>query len=117
MRQEGFWSDTHRPEDHLDPTWRGPDRSACLRFIRAGTRTHHYKGWAECRICGEKLGSSDLELPGGHYVCPAMFDHYLRKHRLKPSRRFIDVAVAWGQVHGCAEKKVGQHGLCGVQNS
>lgn len=104
VRQEGFWSDTYRPADHLDPTWRGPERAACLRFIRAGTRTHLSKGWAECRICGEKLGSSDLLLPGGHYVCPDRFDHYLRKHRLKPSSRFIKAAVAWADFRAAVKR-------------
>jgi len=105
MPTVGFWSDKLRPQDLVDPSWKGPERKVVLAFIKAGHSVHYYKGWADCRICGEKLGSCDLQLPLG-WVCPDMFDHYLIAHRVKPPRNLIKAAIRWSHLSPAQKAKL-----------
>lgn len=91
----GYWSVDKGPEDYVDKTWKGSQRRAVLAFIKAGVEVNHTKGWANCRLCGVPLGACDVLLPGGKYLCPKGFDHYIKSHNLKPDTKFIDVAVKW----------------------
>jgi 2'-5' RNA ligase len=75
-----FWSDDHRPQDfagHVSTV----GASVVKRVVEAlqNGQTHvSYKGWADCRICGDHLGSQDLYAEG--YIWPSKAEHYILKH-------------------------------------
>lgn len=48
-----------------------------------------YLGWAECRMpgCSKHIGSKDLS--DGVWVWPEGFAHYIREHRVRPDKEFI----------------------------
>lgn len=46
-----------------------------------------YRGWADCRICGEHLGSSDYS--DKKYTWPQGYEHYIQKHNVVPPKDFI----------------------------
>lgn len=52
--------------------------ATAVSLLRAG-RTHvPYKGWADCRICGKRLGSRDLR--DGAFLWPEKAEHYVLGH-------------------------------------
>jgi len=92
----GFWKTKSAPKKRCAKKWTsGKQKRAVLAFIKAGTVVNTSKGWANCRLCGAKLGCSDLLLPTGNFLCPAGFEHYIEKHGIKPPKKFIDAAVTW----------------------
>lgn len=97
----GFWK-THTAEEcleHVNPDWKKDNEfeyKAVLAYLDFGMVEKSAKGWANCRICKAKLGSSDMLTPDMKWRFPAMFDHYLTEHDLvPPSQPFIDSAVRW----------------------
>lgn len=95
----GYWGKGSSPERRVDKTWKGQQRRAVLAFIKAGVKVNQTRGWANCRMCGEPLGSCDLILPGGKYLCPDKYDHYIKRHHVKPPKKFINAAVSWYTKH------------------
>lgn len=73
-----FWSALMPPDafvrDDIAP-WK---RQRAATLLVAGYDVMAYMGWAECRICGERLGTKDL---GGHgLVWPEKAEHYITEH-------------------------------------
>lgn len=84
LRESGkeilFWSDDHRPEDYQNCVLNVSEEkiTRVVEALQAGTTLESYKGWADCRICGEHLGSADV---GGHgFVWPQLAEHYIVEH-------------------------------------
>lgn len=105
----GGWTDDDHPKDHVDQSWNEPrdklQKRAVLSFIKAGIKVNKTKGWANCRICGEPLGCCDLLLPGGRFLCPDQYDHYIKRHNVKPPSLLIEDAVAWYTKHNPMAEK------------
>jgi hypothetical protein len=97
----GFWK-TSLAEECLncaDPDWKTThefEYKAVLAYLDFGMDEKSYKGSAKCRICGAKLGSSDMLTPDMKWRFPEKFQHYITKHDVvPPSEPFIDSAVRW----------------------
>ena len=84
----GFWSESCRPEDAVDPAWGILERYLVMRYLRAGTITATYRGSSNCRICECFNGNCDVS--DGTYVWPSGYVHYLELHDVKPPQAFID---------------------------
>ncbi len=75
-----------QPRDHIRSDVSRVDREelACALQIRSaanpiGGDVHMgYMGWADCRICGDRLGTRDFF--GHGFVWPELADHYVLKH-------------------------------------
>lgn len=85
LRPMMYWGDQvgERPQDFIYrgvPAWQ---RDALVFILQNGVDAHpgiQAKGWANCRICGNQLGSMDLTRFG--FVWPEKADHYVRAHRI-----------------------------------
>ena len=76
------------PEDYIDLDWDVEERNRIADHLKKGGKVAlYYCGYADCRICGEKLGCS--ERYDGTYLWPDGFDHYLVEHGVKPPEQFI----------------------------
>ena len=91
MKQVCFWNIPNRwdegakeeAESRIVPGWNTTALAqACVNFIASGKPVARMKGSASCRICGEPLGSMDLERNG--YVFPQKWEHYITAHSVKP---------------------------------
>jgi hypothetical protein len=98
----GFWK-THEAEEclaHIDLEWDEAEKKAVLAYIYYAMPCAHYRGWANCRICGKNLGSSDMLTHDGRWRFPEQFEHYIIEHGLRPpSKPFIRDAVGWYRAH------------------
>ena len=74
-----FWSDESKPNP-FSITSDIPISSILevVDFLRNPQGETAYKGWANCRICGETLGTKDFHRNG--YTWPEMAEHYILKH-------------------------------------
>lgn len=72
-----FWSPIHRPQDFVRATPH-PDRDELATILAKGNVCDAYMGWAECRICGERLGTRDFG--GCGFLWPEKAEHYLLAH-------------------------------------
>ena len=41
---------------------------------------YQFFGFANCRLCGEELGNTDLTDPNNKYLFPEKWEHYIEKH-------------------------------------
>lgn len=75
-----------QPREHVRKDVPRADREELARALQlrsaanptGGDVSMGYMGWAECRICGEKLGTRDLF--GNGFVWPEKADHYVLAH-------------------------------------
>ena len=77
-----------QPKDHVrsDVPW--SDRSELARALQirapagllGGDILLSYMGWANCRMCGQRLGTRDLF--GYGFVWPELADHYIIDHKV-----------------------------------
>lgn len=75
-----FWSSAHRPEDHQHPEVPWDRRTAAAAILERPAQTIPYLGWAECRLCGKRLGSRDFLDRG--FVWPEGAEHYVLYHEV-----------------------------------
>ena len=61
--------------------------AAVWHLTGAGKAVVHYKGMAQCRLCGKSLGSADMS--DGAYCWPEGYEHYLMEHGVKPPDDFL----------------------------
>jgi hypothetical protein len=97
----GYWSEPAAPADRSrgwpDPQEltgeRSPDdRGAVVAYLRRGTVFRHFSGRAECRICGDALGTQ--ELTDGVWAWPDGLDHYVERHGVRLPEDFVAAARA-----------------------
>jgi hypothetical protein len=77
-----------QPKDHVrhDVPWE--DRETVAKALQLRTTMNpiggdilmSYMGWADCRMCKERLGTRDFF--GHGFVWPEKADHYVRVHRV-----------------------------------
>jgi hypothetical protein len=73
-----FWSARRPPSRYVRVDIAADDRALVAVALRAGAVAMSYMGWADCRICGQPLGTSDLETHG--LVFPEKAEHYVLEH-------------------------------------
>lgn len=79
-----------QPKDHVQHDVPWADREELARALqlrssmnpRGGDVLMGYMGWANCRICGERLGTRDLF--GHGFVWPEKAEHYVLNHSVWP---------------------------------
>lgn len=77
-----------QPRDHVRPDVPRVDREELARALQlrsvenptGGDVLMSYMGWADCRICGERLGTRDLF--GHGFVWPEKAEHYVLRHKV-----------------------------------
>jgi hypothetical protein len=67
-----------RPQDRIDTTIPRERREAVAKILAAGNIGMAYMGFAECRICGVRLGTRDFY--GHGFVWPEKAEHYVLEH-------------------------------------
>lgn len=91
----GFWDDHCCPTRNDGSIWNKIEgnletKKRLLAFLRRGLHfgeIEHYKGWANCRVCGKKNGSATIRYRGWKY--PSGYAHYIDKHNILPPVLFI----------------------------
>jgi acyl-CoA synthetase (AMP-forming)/AMP-acid ligase II len=93
----GFWK--NRVEKYINTLWFESDEyKACLKYLQTGRTSKRYKGYAKCRLCGTRLGTTDMITSDGKWIFPEKYEHYLIEHKVKPNKaQFIRDAVAWNK--------------------
>ena len=72
----------------VDWSWNPRERQLVVAYLSDSKfRGPGYRGWSDCRICGQNNGSSDFT--DGVYVWPEGFAHYVREHGVKPPQPFV----------------------------
>jgi hypothetical protein len=63
------------------------------------TKLAVYRGWSECRICGQAAGNreSSFTIHGVKWVWPQGLAHYVIEHNVKPDDDFINMLGELGQ--------------------
>ena len=77
-----------QPKDHVRDDVPRADREELARALQlrslenptGGDVLMGYMGWADCRICGARLGTRDFF--GHGFVWPEMADHYVLVHEV-----------------------------------
>ena len=90
----GFWYGEGKDSDLPDPAWfvdenyPEQEKKEVIDYLKKGKKVNLYRGWSNCRICGEKTpgGSDDTD---GLYVFPSGLVHYVEKHNLRLPDEFI----------------------------
>jgi len=80
-----FWNDgpfiVNRPHTRMGyaQLYASPeDRQLVIETLKRGAVRDAYLGWADCRICGARLGTKDLT--GYGLVWPEKCEHYVEAH-------------------------------------
>ena len=82
-RKAGFWyseDEPHFPKP-VEGSGKGQDKKMMLRALARAegqAQARHYKGWSQCRICGEYNGTITHSLNGWEW--PEGYRHYIEKH-------------------------------------
>lgn len=94
-----FWKDTKRRQEREVLEARAamtPEEvDACVRYMGYASRCAAYMGHANCRLCGEELGSCDMLTPDKKWVFPEKWEHYIVLHQVRPDEQFIRDALSW----------------------
>lgn len=99
---EGFWRQTKASGTSLPYPEQGSSGISSefkkkLEAIQKDTRMSRYCGLSKCRICHKDNGSGEYKI---HTVYngvevelrwPEGYMHYLTKHKIKPSREFMEM--------------------------
>ena len=94
-RREGFWysndsENRHFPKPVPHERSMGGQKTFLSKMEGVESRcdVRHYKGWSECRLCGERVGSREYRHKG--WVWPEGFRHYILVHNVRPSAEFVN---------------------------
>ena len=104
--QEGFWY------SKLEPNFPKPCRGLFtnkkerdiflnnLEEVELHARIIIYKGPSNCRICNNLNGCATyhFEYKNIRYEWPDGFKHYIEKHKVKPTKQFIDMIIEVGKI-------------------
>jgi len=103
----GFWpdrnwsrSDPYPPAQALIVSdWnKTKEGRACISYMKAGRPFRPQKGYAHCRLCGARLGSSDMNGPDRKWTYPEKWEHYIEEHSVRPDTdEFIKDATRWSK--------------------
>ncbi len=106
MKAEGYWRSRKSEKSNLpwpiarDKPWKGR-RAFLFAFASLNVRNgKRCKGYSQCRICGETLGSCDTILSANssnmQWTVPEKYIHYVKAHNVKPSDAFIKWVIRHG---------------------
>jgi hypothetical protein len=75
-----FWEHAPggRPQDFVRHDVPRGKRAQLAVILRRGVPGLRYMGWADCRICGARLGTADLH--GLGFTWPEGAEHYVLEH-------------------------------------
>lgn len=75
-----FWEHVpgQRPQDFVRHDIPRGKRAQLAAVLARGVIDLRYMGWADCRICGARLGTSDLH--GLGFMWPEKAEHYVLEH-------------------------------------
>lgn len=102
-----FWSDSpliaNSPQARagLAALYASPeDRRLVIEALKNGAVRAAYLGWADCRICGARLGTKDLA--GYGLIWPEKCEHYVEAHGVwtEGLGRLLAAIKAGGQTLG-----------------
>ncbi len=101
LRAIGYWKNDHHhdlpdPDDYIDAGWDKGERDRCASYLESGEPVMHWRGSAQCRICGTK-GNGSRCLTDGVYVWPEGLPHYLKEHELRLPEVFVLHALGMGK--------------------
>ena len=92
----GFWDESNRPQDRVDPTWNLRERAIVLGYLKTGRESNAYKGSSWCRFkCHglERDGLGSCDLTDGTWIWPEGFAHYVEMHNVKPPIEFVQYVL------------------------
>lgn len=97
---EGYWRNPRHPEgteqfpiaEESRKAFQGKQECIALLHVAEEKATErHTKGWINCRICGQKNGSSYFTLNG--FEWPSGYMHYIKQHNIKPTAEFAGMLI------------------------
>lgn len=102
----GYWRDWAEPDledegelpwpgDSVDESWDAAERAAVIKHLQAGKPCRGWRGLAQCRLCGERLGSCDMT--DGLWVWPQKLEHYLLVHHVRLPVEFVEHVKEFGR--------------------
>lgn len=106
--REGFFASDDPAYAHMpkavanDQPWLGQELFLlALRYVETKAHKRAFKGWSDCRCCGQKNGSADYSRDrfGVKFVWPSGFSHYIAVHNIRPSLAFQDWVMAQYAIH------------------
>jgi hypothetical protein len=65
----------------------GHDKTKVINYLKNGSPCNHYRGYSDCRICGEGLSSH--ERSDGVWCWPDKLEHYLEEHNVILPEEFV----------------------------
>src|SRR5919108_789927 len=82
----GYWLGEFEPgwpnvESFIDRNWSSMEREAVVRWLESGVVVRRCRGYATCRICKQRNGST--EVSDGVYMWPGGLSHYVREHHVR----------------------------------
>ncbi len=89
----GYWVNKgthlfHYTKQYPDPSklqdvtfWKSRNKRGVIEYLKSGASVNHYRGFSSCRICGKRLGTT--EITDGKYAWPSMMEHYMEEHDVK----------------------------------
>lgn len=99
----GFWKNDSNTEEGrkeveaAQGSITDEERKAIVSYIESSKMSVGYMGWANCRVCGERLGALDMRTPDNNFVFPERYEHYITEHNVRPPEDFIKAAIVWSQ--------------------
>lgn len=96
LQRIGYWrvpahENWPEPLDLCDETWSASERDTIASYLHDGMIAKTWMGHAQCRLCGESIGSSDLT--DGTFIWPEGLSHYVTEHAVRPPQAFIQHAL------------------------
>ena len=94
LRAIGYWADggepalLPHPTDLVDGTWDAGERDMVVSYLERGHVVAVSMGSSVCRICGERVGST--ELTDGTFIWPEGLPHDLVEHGVRLPDEFIE---------------------------
>ena len=94
LRLIGYWQDEREPHwpdptDWIDPDWDPHERDRLARYLQGGWLARASAGFSQCRICGERNGSS--ERTDFALVWPEGLAHYVLTHSVRLPQVVMEV--------------------------
>lgn len=86
-RYIGYWDRQDEPIEYVDLSWDSKERRSVTEFLKSGRTIYRWRGSANCRICGERIGSTCMS--DGLWVWPEGLAHYVAEHSLRPPQEFV----------------------------
>jgi len=99
IKKVGFWRSTQEPKlprPKIEFISNRKEFEKALEILEnyldnKSSFTGYYKGWSNCRICGERNGSDEFKYKG--WIWPSGFYHYIEDHLIGAPTAFIKFII------------------------